>query len=145
MVHQNKSYQIMAVHLLAKRSGNSLLYMVSNGSYNIAETPWTGGFFERMVRSVKQCLKKILGQSRVRIDELLTMLKEIGNVCNCRPLTYIYDDDIIEPLSPNHLIHGRAIAARCEDIVNMKETDVSVESLNQRYKHVQSLTEQMNI
>ena len=48
---------------------------------------------------------------------------------------------IIEPLSPNHLIHGRAIATRCESIVNMKETDVSVESLNQRCKYVHSLTE----
>ena len=98
-------------------------------------------FRERLVRSVKLCLKEILGQARVRFDELLTILKEIENVCNCRPLTYIYDDDIIEPLSPNHLFHGRAIATRCEDILKMKETDVSVESLNQRYKYVQSLIE----
>ena len=84
-------------------------------SYNIAEVPWTGEFFERMVRSVKRCFKK--GQARV----------------------YIYDDGIIEPLSPNNLIHGRAIATRCEDIVNMKETDVSAKSLNQRYKYVHSL------
>lgn len=52
-----------------------------------------------MVHSVKQCLKKILGQARVRSDELLKTLKEIANVCDSRPLTYIYDDDIIKPLS----------------------------------------------
>ena len=86
-----------------------------------------------MVRSVKRCLKKVLGEATVRFDELLTILKEIENLCNCRPLTYIYDDNIIKPLSPNHLIHGRALATRCEDIVNMKETDVSVESLSQRF------------
>ena len=44
-------------------------------SYNIAEATWTGWFLERMVRSVKRCLKKILGQARVRFDKLLTILK----------------------------------------------------------------------
>ena len=34
-------------------------------SYNIAEATWTRWFFERMVRSVKRCLRKILGQARV--------------------------------------------------------------------------------
>ena len=80
-------------------------------------------------------------KARVRFYELLIKLKEIENVCNCRPLTYIYDDDIMEPLSSTHLNPGRAIATTCEDIVNMKETDVSVESLNQPYRHVQSLIE----
>ena len=85
--------------------------------------------------------EKTLQQARVIFDELLTILKEIENVCNRRPLTYIYDDNIIEPLSPNHFIYGRAIATRCEDFVNMKETDVSVESLNHRCEYEQSLTE----
>ena len=56
-------------------------------SYNIAEAPWTGGFFESMERSAKRCLKKILGQARVRFNELLTILKKIENVCNRRQLT----------------------------------------------------------
>ena len=94
MVNQNKSYQITVVHLQASKEVRkfSTLYGIK-WSY-IAEVPWTGRFFERMVHSVKRCLKKILGQARVRSDELLTIL-EIENVCNCRPLTYIYDDDII--------------------------------------------------
>ena len=71
--------------------------------------------------SVKRCLKKIPGHVRVISDELLTILKEIKNVSNNRPLTYIYDDDFINPLSPNHLIHRKAIATRCEGIVNIKK------------------------
>ena len=31
-------------------------------NYNIAEVPWTGGFFERLMRRVKRCLQKILGK-----------------------------------------------------------------------------------
>ena len=42
-------------------------------SYNIAQVCWTGGFFEGTVSSVKRCLKKMLENSRVRFDELLTI------------------------------------------------------------------------
>lgn len=75
-------------------------------------------------------------KTRVRFYELLTKLKEIENVCNCRPVTYIYDDDVMEPLLPAHLNPGRAITTTREDIVNMKETDV-----NQPYRYLQSLIE----
>ena len=68
-------------------------------------------------------------------------LSEVENVSNSRPLTYIYDEDIIDSLSPNHLIYGRAIATSCKDIVNMKETVISDESLNQHYKYIQILIE----
>jgi len=76
--------------------------------YNIEAAPWTGGFFEIMVKSVKRCLKKVLGNAKVNFDEFVTILKSIQNIINNRPLTYIYDD-IIEPISPNHLIFGRKI------------------------------------
>ena len=64
-------------------------------------------------------------------------MKEIESVCNNGPLNYIYDENVIEPLQPNHLIHvhGRAIVTRCDDIVNMKGAGVSVESLKQRHKY----------
>lgn len=67
------------------------------------------------------------------------MLKE--NTRTCKSYIYIYDDDIRDLLLTNHLIDGRAIATRCEDIVNMKETDVRVENLSQRYEYAQSLIE----
>ena len=33
--------------------------------YNVALAPWWGGFFERLVKSTKRCLKKSLGAARV--------------------------------------------------------------------------------
>ena len=39
------------------------------------------------------------------------------------------------------MIHGRSIATRCEDIVDMKETNVSVESLNKSFQIVYFLIE----
>ena len=40
----------------------------------IPRVPWWGGFWERMVRSVKQCLKKVVGRSTLKFEELATYL-----------------------------------------------------------------------
>ena len=55
--------------------------------FNVARAPWWGGFFERLVRSVKRCLKKTIGKARLTYEELLTIIVEIEGVLNSRPLT----------------------------------------------------------
>ena len=42
--------------------------------FNLERAPWWGGFFERMVGSVKACLRKVLVNARLIFDELLTVL-----------------------------------------------------------------------
>ena len=69
--------------------------------YNLARAPWWGGFFERLIKEVKLCLKKVLGRARLTFDELSTILVEIEAVLNSRPLTYLYTDNIEEPLTPS--------------------------------------------
>ena len=54
--------------------------------FNVALAPWWGGFFERLVRSTKLCLKKTLGTARVSFEELLSVV-EIEGIINSRPLT----------------------------------------------------------
>ena len=39
--------------------------------------PFQGGFWERMVRSVKRCLIQVVGRALVTYDELTTLLVEI--------------------------------------------------------------------
>ena len=56
--------------------------------FNVAKAPWWGSFFERMVKSVKRCLKKVIGNARFSLDEMLTVLVEIEGTLNSRPLTY---------------------------------------------------------
>ena len=42
-------------------------------------SPWWGGFYERLVRTAKSCLKKTLGRSYTTFEELQTILCDGGN------------------------------------------------------------------
>ena len=61
------------------------------------------------MKQVKSCLKKTLGRSKLSFDELTTILVEVEAVLNSRPLTYLYSDDVEEPLTPSHLVIGRLL------------------------------------
>ena len=73
------------------------------------KTPWAGEFFERLIKSVEICLRKLLNVLKVDNEDLLTILVEIQRVVNNRPLTYNYNGANSEPLTPNHLIFGRRL------------------------------------
>jgi hypothetical protein len=62
-------------------------------------SPWMGGFYERLVKIVKECLKKILGKKCTTFVELQTILAEICTIVNSRPLVLEngIDDPIITP------------------------------------------------
>ena len=78
----------------------------------VEPAPWWGSFWERLVRSVKQCLRKSVGRSLLKFEEIRTLVVEIEATLNNRPLTYIYDDEegLSYPLTPADLIYGRQIA-----------------------------------
>ena len=65
--------------------------------------PFQGGFWERLVRSTKRCLVKIVGRAPLGIDELSTVIVEIESIINSRPLAYVFDDSegISFPLTPS--------------------------------------------
>ena len=56
---------------------------------NLERAPSWGGFFERMVTSVKGCLRKTLENVRLTFDELATLLAEIECTLDSRPLSTI--------------------------------------------------------
>ena len=68
-------------------------------------SPWKGGCWERMARTVKSHLKKVLGNQTITQDELETVLPEIEYVVNTRPLTTVTDAPTdIRPLTPADLV-----------------------------------------
>ena len=75
------------------------------------EAPWSGGFFERLIGLVKSQFKIKLGNARLSINELLTVLLEIERVVNNRPITYDYPTDLDKCLTPNNLLFGRRLEA----------------------------------
>jgi hypothetical protein len=61
-------------------------------SFIIERAPWMGGVYERLVRLVKQSLRKSLQKRRLTRTELATIIDEITAIINSRPLVYVGAD-----------------------------------------------------
>ena len=91
-----------------------LRYLTNNRikwTFIVEKAPWWGGFWERLIQSVKRCLRRTIGRTTLTHDELNTVLIEVEGIVNARPITYVYDEleSISYPLTPSHLINGRRI------------------------------------
>ena len=102
----------------------------------IERAPWWGGFFERLIRSVKRCLKKMLRNARLTYEELLTVIIEIECVLNSRPLTYVNSEDMDKPLTPSHLVTGRRLLSLPEEVLVHEEKDNEVVLLTRRQRYL---------
>ena len=73
--------------------------------YTIALAPWQGGCYERLVGLVKRCMRKSIGRKYLSLEQLTTLLTEIEESLNSRPLTYVYEDlDSGFTLTPGHFL-----------------------------------------
>ena len=108
----------------------------------VEKAPWWGGFWERLIRSIKRSLKKSIGQGTLNYDELNTILIEVEAIINLRPLTYVLDDQggISDILTPSHLINGRRISTMPND--QHFEIASTYQSLTKRAKHHKHLLTQ---
>ncbi|KHJ75985.1 integrase core domain protein, partial [Oesophagostomum dentatum] len=71
-------------------------------------SPWQGGFYERLVGSVKNALKKATGKAILTLRNFETVLTEVEAVLNTRPLTPVNDsliDGTIKVLRPVDLLN----------------------------------------
>ena len=75
-------------------------------TFNLEKTPWWGGVFARLVKSVKRCLKKTISEARLIYEKLLTVIIEVEMILDCRSLSHVSSEDSEEPLMPSHLLCG---------------------------------------
>ncbi|XP_046856152.1 uncharacterized protein LOC124449257 [Xenia sp. Carnegie-2017] len=124
------------------RSEEVLRYLANyqiTWQFIVEKAPWWGGFWERLIRSVKRPLRKVVGRTNLTYDELHTIVVEIEGVINARPLTYVYDDEeaVSLPLSPSHLVYGRRITT----MPNSEHFEIqsTYQSLTRKAKHHKNL------
>ncbi|UYV62948.1 hypothetical protein LAZ67_2002587, partial [Cordylochernes scorpioides] len=69
--------------------------------FNPPFAAWWGGWWERLIRSMKNLLKRTLGKATLRKEQLVKMLEEVQSIMNGRPLTYISEEmEDPQPLTP---------------------------------------------
>ncbi|UYV73534.1 hypothetical protein LAZ67_10004015 [Cordylochernes scorpioides] len=97
---------------------------------------WWGGWWEHLIRSIKDLLVRILGHSSVYYEEMSTILCDAEATINSRPLTYIHEDfDSLIPLSPSMFLHD-------SKYVGVPDLDkLDSKKFQDRYRHCQRLRE----
>lgn len=69
----------------------------------IERAPWWGGFYERLMRSAKVSLRKVIGRKCLETKQLATILCEVKAVVISRPLTCVHNEigkgNILTPAS----------------------------------------------
>ena len=105
--------------------------------FNPPTAAWWGGWWERLIRTVKDLLKRMLGNARLGYESLRTCLSHVENVINERPLTVMTEDqeDLI-PLCPAMFLRGikSATLPECQELA----VDLSAE-----YKRRMSLQREL--
>jgi len=73
-------------------------------------SPWRGGFYERLMRSIKEPLKRAIHKKVVQFDDLLVIVSQIEAVVNSRPLSVVNDEFSNEVIiTPSHFLVGESL------------------------------------
>ena len=145
-----KTFRSASKEIQALSRSQDVLSRLANNritwTFIVERAPWWGGFWERLIKIIKRCLKKIVGRSTLTLEELNTVLIEIEAVINARPITYVYDNEesLSYPLTPSQLINGRQITPMpsSEHYEIMSTSNVLTKRANNPRKVLQQFTDQ---
>ena len=84
-------------------------------------------------KSTKGCLRKAIGRAKLTYDELLTTVTEVEMILNSRPLSYVANDNVEEPLTPSHLILGRRVLTHGQQ--DDEDFNISQDGLRRRLQY----------
>ena len=79
--------------------------------------------------------QKEFESTRFTDEELITTLAEVEMVLNSRPPTYMLCEDLEEPHTPSHLLHGRRIMRLSDHLFDDSDEDFHGEVHNNRLKY----------
>ena len=104
----NASSFLLAMGIISKShvDNDFTSYLVRNSIRHIKiplYSAWVGSAWERMIRTIKSSLHKVIGRKHVDYFNLITVLSEIQHAINSRPLTYV-DSDNLNIISPNSFL-----------------------------------------
>ena len=101
------------------------------------DSPWRQGKAERRIAMVKKLLRLAIGDSCPSPLELQTVLMEVANMCNERPigLSPPRSDGSYTLITPNHLLMGRSTSVLPDDTQLASEMP-----MKSRYRMINHLT-----
>ncbi|GFT12753.1 integrase catalytic domain-containing protein [Trichonephila clavipes] len=101
--------------------------------FNPLTAAWWGGWWERLIRILKNLPRRELGRASLKYEEMLTVLADCESIINASPLTYITESEAIKPISPSMFL---------QDIQEYKLQDIDAvdsKSHTKRIKYRQNL------
>ncbi|XP_045027159.1 uncharacterized protein LOC123470673 [Daphnia magna] len=107
-----QTFRCVSKHLKVLRSDPAIHDLLAMRKtvwiFSTSLAPWWGGFWERMVRTMKDLLRRSNGRACLEYDEQEVSLIETESVVNARPLTYVAEgSDEPLPITPNQFLNNR--------------------------------------
>ena len=115
-VYSDNGKSFVAGMSLVRDSFNSDKFKSLFDNHNIKHltiplySPWQGSCWERLIRTIKGCLRKTLRRVKPTYFKLITILSDIQLAVNSRPLTYrCAENSGLEIITPNCFLKPNAI------------------------------------
>lgn len=106
--------------------------------FNPPTAAWWGGFWERLIQTVKGLLLRMLGHRKLNYYQLMTSLCQVEAVVNARPLTYVTEDgDDLVPLTPAMFLQDLS-ETRCPE-----EAALGADGLRKKYREMTQLKDEL--
>ena len=103
--------------------------------HQMPRSPWMGGHFKRLVRTIKTSLSAAIARKLYNQDEFTTIVKEVESIVNAHPLTYQSNDTRDQPLTPSQLLWGRDLSIMPPLLQPNTDDDSTTEAKKLRHQY----------
>lgn len=70
-------------------------------SFTTQHAPWKGAVYERLIKIIKSNIHRVIGKSKLNLENFITLLTEIEIIVNSRPISYVGEEigQILRPIN----------------------------------------------